>query len=174
MPCTDQQLLALLDTEPENAMAVLIETYSGLLWKICREYVSNEEDVKDCVNETFSEFYLHRERFDPQKGTIKGYLAAIARRTAIHCYQKEQRQSVCKTVLSDPDIPDPAEDFLDREELLTAMAQLDPVDAQILQLKYFQGMTAMQIAQSLELPYETVKKRHQRSLVKNYKRRLNC
>ena len=122
MPCTDQQLLALLDTEPENAMAVLIETYSGLLWKICREYVSNEEDVKDCVNETFSEFYLHRERFDPQKGTIKGYLAAIARRTAIHCYQKEQRQSVCKSVLSDPDIPDPAEDFLDREELLTAMA----------------------------------------------------
>lgn len=46
------------------------------------------------------------------------------------------------------------------------MAQLDPVDAQILQLKYFQGMTAMQIAQSLGLPYETVKKRHQRSLVK--------
>lgn len=166
MPCTDQQLLALLDTEPENAMAVLIETYSGLLWKICREYVSNEEDVKDCVNETFSEFYLHRERFDPQKGTIKGYLAAIARRTAIHCYQKEQRQSACRTALSDPDIPDPAEDFLDREELLTAMAQLDPVDAQILQLKYFQGMTAMQIAQSLGLPYETVKKRHQRSLVK--------
>ena len=40
------------------------------------------------------------------------------------------------------------------------------MDAQILQLKYFQGMTAMQIAQSLGLPYETVKKRHQRSLVK--------
>ena len=33
MPCTDRQIIALLDTEPENAMAFLIDTYSGLLWK---------------------------------------------------------------------------------------------------------------------------------------------
>ena len=166
MPCTDQQILALLDTEPENAMASLIDTYSGLLWKVCREYVENEEDIKDCVNETFSEFYLHKERFDPEKGALKGYLAAIARRVAIHCYQKERRQAHFRTTRSEQEALDPTEEYLDRDELLEAISKLDPVDEQILRMKYFQGMTAAQIARSLGLPYETVKKRHQRSLAK--------
>lgn len=166
MSYSDEQLLDLLDTEPEKGMAAFIETYSGLLWTICREYVENEEDIKDCVNETFSEFYLHRERFDPEKGTLKGYLAAIARRTAIHSYQKEERQSAIRTSQSKQDTFDPIGEYLDQEELLEAMSKLDPVDEQIMRMKYFQGMTAAQIAQSLGLPYETVKKRHQRSLVK--------
>ena len=166
MPCTDRQIIALLDTEPENAMAFLIDTYSGLLWKVCREYVENEEDIKDCLNETFSEFYLHKERFDPEKGTLKGYLAAIARRMAIHCYQKERRQALFRTTRSEQEALDPTEEYLSRDELLEAMSKLDPVDEQILRMKYFQGLTAVQIAQSLGLPYETVKKRHQRSLEK--------
>lgn len=166
MPCTDRQIIALLDTEPENAMAFLIDTYSGLLWKVCREYVENEEDIKDCLNETFSEFYLHKERFDPEKGTLKGYLAAIARRMAIHCYQKERRQALFRTARSEQEALDPTEEYLSRDELLEAMSKLDPVDEQILRMKYFQGLTAVQIAQSLGLPYETVKKRHQRSLEK--------
>lgn len=86
VPCTDQQILTSLDTEPENVMASLIDAYSGLLWKVCQEYIENEEDIKDCVNETFSEFYLRKEHFEPEKGNLKGYLVAIARRTAIHCY----------------------------------------------------------------------------------------
>ena len=47
-----------------------------------------------------------------------------------------------------------------------ALAALDPADQEILRLKYYQGMTAREIAVSLGIPYETVKKRHQRGLKK--------
>ena len=40
-------------------------------------------------------------------------------------------------------------------------------------MKYFGGMTIREIADSLELPYETVKKRHQRSLHK-LRRQQDC
>ena len=87
----DNDLLALLEKDPEQGMAALIQEYSGLLWTVCRQYLTSSEDVKECVNETFSQFYLHRHRFDPKKGSLKGYLAAIGRRCAIHQYQENRR-----------------------------------------------------------------------------------
>ncbi len=47
-----------------------------------------------------------------------------------------------------------------------AMAVLKPEDLDIIRMKYYGGMTIQEIADSLGLPYETVKKRHQRSLSK--------
>lgn len=46
------------------------------------------------------------------------------------------------------------------------MAVLKPEDLDIIRMKYYGGMTIQEIADSLGLPYETVKKRHQRSLSK--------
>lgn len=40
-------------------------------------------------------------------------------------------------------------------------------------MKYFGGMSIREIADSLELPYETVKKRHQRTLHK-LRRQQDC
>lgn len=54
----------------------------------------------------------------------------------------------------------------DRLDLEQALAQLSPEDAQMLRMKYFAGMSAKEIAAALHLPYETIKKRQQRSLEK--------
>ena len=43
---------------------------------------------------------------------------------------------------------------------------LDSVDEKIIRMKYYEGMSAKEIAANLDIPYETVKKRHQRSLKK--------
>lgn len=53
-----------------------------------------------------------------------------------------------------------------RADLAAALEQLDPVDAEIIRQKYYGGMSVQEIAAALNLPYETVKKRHQRSLEK--------
>ncbi len=51
-----------------------------------------------------------------------------------------------------------------RMDLEKAMETLKPQDREIIRMKYYVGMTIQEIADSLKLPYETVKKRHQRSL----------
>ena len=162
---TDQSLLSLVQEEPEQGMAALIEEYSGLLWTVCQRYLPNEEDVRECVNETFSEFYLHHGRFDPEKGTLKGYLAVIARRCAIRRYQENRRWENAAAAGGEQPA-DPFAHLEKQDELERALAALDPVDEQIIRMKYFGGMTAREIAASLNLPYETVKKRHQRSVKK--------
>ena len=93
----DQTLLELLERDPEAGMAALIETYSGLLWAVCRTCLADDEDVKDCVNESFAEFYRTRERFDPEKGTLKAYLASVARHVALHRVRQDKRAEEGRT-----------------------------------------------------------------------------
>ena len=162
---TDETIFSLLRRKPEEGMTALIDEYSGLLWTVCCQYLSNTEDVKECINEAFSEFYLHIERFEPDKGSLKGYLAVIARRCAIRRYQENCRWENNADTAGEQ-TADPFAHLENQDELERALASLDPVDEQILRMKYYDGMTAREIADSLGLPYETVKKRHQRSLKK--------
>ena len=160
----DQTLLELLERDPEAGMAALIETYSGLLWAVCRTCLADDEDVKDCVNESFAEFYRTRERFDPEKGTLKAYLASVARHVALHRVRQNKWWEKERTEARAPG--NPFSRLEDRDALRRALESLDPVDETILRMKYYEGKTAREIAESLGLPYETVKKRHQRGLKK--------
>ena len=53
---TDKKLLHLLDQNPEEGMGLLMEEYMGLLWSACRLYLTNPEDIRECVQETFADF----------------------------------------------------------------------------------------------------------------------
>ena len=143
----------------------MVEQYTGLLWHVAEHHLKNPEDIKECVNDTFLEFYIHRERFDSKKGTLATYLAQIMRNLSISRYRKN--------VLWDEQLDTPLEDPMSiselaeaRVDLERAMAALKPEDAEIIRMKYYGGMTVREIAASLGLSYDTVKKRHQRSLSK--------
>lgn len=161
---TDKEIKLLLREDPEKGMEQIVAQYTGLLWSVADQILQEPEDIKDCVNETFTEFFYQRERFDPEKGALKNYLAMIVRRLAIKKKQENQRRAgALAEILEDTDSFSRMEE---REALDACLRMLDPVDEQIIRMKYYGGMTAKEIAASLGLPYETVKKRHQRSLKK--------
>ena len=58
------------------------------------------------------------------------------------------------------------------EDLEEALRKLEPMDREIIREKYYEGLTLKEIAARLNLPYETVKKRSQRSLKKLLKMRM--
>lgn len=161
---TDRALLEGLARDPETGLAALMQCYAGLVWSVAAKYLENPEDIKECVNDTFADFYRERERFDPEKGSMKLFLATIARRRAIDRFRSSSRT---ETVPLSEDIP--TQDGIspeDRADLAAALESLTEEDAAILRMKYYGGMSFREIAASLELPYETVKKRHQRGLKK--------
>ena len=175
----------------------LMEQYAALVWKTAAAYLENPEDVKECVNDTFLEFYLHPDRYDPEKGSYAAFLCAIARRKAISAYRKNRKASGFSVISgkkagtqpasgsgsaargafaagaadrTDPaDMADPfdmADSLADRLDLEAALKSLKPEEFDIIRMKYYDGMTIKEIADSLNLSYETVKKLHQRSLTK--------
>lgn len=163
---TEEELLQLLEQDPEEGMAALLEEYSGLLWAAAASRLKDPEDIRECVSEAFTEFYLHRQRFQPERGSLKGYLAAIALRCAQRRYRKNQRWAEAGQQREESHQEDFQEQVEWKADLEQALSSLDPLEEKILRMKYFGGMTAKEIAASLGLPYETVKKRHQRGVKK--------
>ena len=163
---TEDEICLLLKHDPEQGMTLIVEQYTGLLWKVIQQYLTNPEDIKDCLHDTFTEFFIHQDRFDPSKGTLTAFLASIARKRAISLYRKNRvrySEPLSEAHGAGGNPFGKIEEHLDLEKV---MAELSTDELQIIRMKYYDGMTVQEIAQSLQLPYETVKKRHQRSIKK--------
>ena len=72
---TDKEMLALLKSDPETGMACLIDAFAPVVWAAAARVLPQPEDVRECVNDTFTEFYFKQDAFDPGKGTLKSWLA---------------------------------------------------------------------------------------------------
>lgn len=169
---TDERLLELIQSNPEDGIALLMDEYMGLLHNACSRYLDNPEDIRECVQETLVDFYVHLDRFDPEKGSLKSWLYLIAWRKAYRMAVKNSRY----TQLPQDELEasmvklntgeDWEEQAAERALLEDALAELKPEYSQIVRMKYFEGKTCAEIARELDLPLETVKKRQQRSLKK--------
>lgn len=159
-------LVRRLGEDPQKGMEEAVGKYTGLLWTLASSYLENPEDVKECVNEAFMALYEHRERYNPMLGSLTAFLGGIVRNIAVSRFRKNAlREGVrLKEDPIDPtDCIAQAETSADVEQ---AIACLKPEDGEIIRKKYYGGMTVQEIAASMGLPYETVKKRHQRILRK--------
>ena len=168
---SDEKILDVLGKDPQKGMVLLMEKYTGLVWHVISFHVENPEDIKECTNDTFSGFYFKRKRFDPERGSLPVYLTAIARKIAISRYRKEKLRRSMSLDESALGAEEGREDRrFNRAELKVdmerAMSVLKPNELKIIRMKYYDGMTVREIAESLDLPYETVKKRHQRGILK--------
>lgn len=160
----ENEIRKLLKDDPQEAVVMMVEHYTGLLWTVAGRYLSDPEDIKECINDTFTEFYCHRERYDGTRGSLAAYLSAIAGHLAVSRYRSNSRRK-------SGNLPGEWEDTMadqvdERLDLENAIQSLGEEDASIIRMKYYEGMTVREIADSLNIPYETVKKRHQRSLKK--------
>lgn len=161
-----EEIQKLLEHNPQHAMELIVEQYTGLVWKIIGSYLQNPEDIKDCVQDTFAEFYEKREHFSPVKGTLAAYIGVIAKNRSISCYRRNKvrmSDELPREIAGGNSAYGAIEDRIDIEK---AIAALKPEDTEIIRMKYYGGMTIQEIADAMKLPYETVKKRHQRSIKK--------
>lgn len=141
---------------------MLMEEYAGLIWSVCEMYLDNEEDIRECVNSTFADFCLEREKFDAKKASLKTYLCAIARNKAIDCYRTNRHHQALLERAEEAFDNGAAGDRL-AERLEEAVEQLEPLDGRILRMKYYGGHSYQEIADELGLKEGAVKMRSMRS-----------
>lgn len=159
---TDKAILQRLQCDRETGAAMLMEEYAGLIWSVCEKYLDNEEDIRECVNSTFADFCLEPERFDAKKASLKTYLCVLARNKAIDCYQANIRRAKLRERAEDMLRAGSARDLM-AERLEEALEQLEPLDSQILRMKYYGGHSYREIAEELGLNEAAVKMRSMRS-----------
>ena len=157
----DRELLELLDKNAEEGLRLLMELYTRPVYYAAAQRLESPEDIRECVQDTFADFYLWRKRFDLTQGTLKVYLTAIAQRKAIKCYHDNVRQRLLVQRMEPPPVPSLREE---EAELYAAMSCLAGIDRRILRMKYLEGYNAREIGERVGMSHEAVKKRIQRSL----------
>lgn len=79
----------ILNGDPD-AWAILYHTYKGVVWRIASSMVG-PQDAEDVVQETFAKLFRRIRHFDPELGTLKWYISAIARNAAKDCLRARSR-----------------------------------------------------------------------------------
>lgn len=157
------EILKLLHEDRERGAELLLETYTPLLWSVCRKRLSDSEDIKECINDVFTDFCLNLNKYDPRQARLSNYLAMIADRKAISYYRRNRRRGQAEAEAANCGTQEQAELHSSLEE---AISQLQPKDAQIIRQKYYGGLSYREIAKQLGITEEAAKKRGVRSLRK--------
>lgn len=171
----DRELLRLLAENPEAGWRQMMEQYSGLLFYLVRGKIGvlhSQEEIEDCVAESFAQAFIHWDRYDPKRSSIKTYLATIAIRKAIDVGRKGQPADSIESI-SMESILAPSTDLLEeliekenRQELLNALATLTEIEKRILYLRYWENRKSKEIALELRITPATVDQRIHRLLLK--------
>lgn len=174
----DIELIEELQSNPEVGLGHLMDQYTGLVLSIIKGKlltVGTQDDIRECASDVFMEFYQHLEYMDPGRGSVKAYLAIIAKHKAVDLYRKlvSMAARITETDQEWEELEDgkagPEQEVIERELkeiLLRAIDQLGEPDREIFIRKYYLGQRTKEIAEQMNLRENTVDKKISRGLKK--------
>ena len=86
---TDSEILDLLYEDRDRGMSALIDTYGTLVYQLVSDIlreVGSDDEIFDCISDSFEAFYNNIDDVDLSQGSLKGYLGVIAHRRAVNLY----------------------------------------------------------------------------------------
>lgn len=142
---------------------VVLRSRDGLV-RFCYRYLGNVAEAEDATQDTFTALIRSAEW---PRGSLRAWLYRVAR---CRCLDRLKRRGlgperitsvVGESALGSPRTgPRTALGRLEEQERLQArLATLSPAKAEVLVLRFFEGLARREIAQVLELPESVVKSR---------------
>ena len=159
---------AWLAAEPD-AVRLAWEACGALVHGYCAKALGDRERAADCTQETFVSAWRARERFDPARGTLAGWLLGIARYRVLDVHRGAHRvptpvddvpQTASTAAPAAPDV------LADRMLIAHALESLPPAARQVVELAFYGDLTQVEIAERTGLPIGTVKSHMRRALLR--------
>ena len=170
----DEKLLKLLRSDPNSGMDQLIRRYSGLVFAIVRNKLSDvcdSAEIEDCVTDVFLNFQSGLPDYRAE-ASVKNYLAVIARNTAgMYLRNRPRAESIDADdfYVEIPDENDFTEELAERqllEAVQNEIRQLGEPDSIIILRKYYFGQSSKQIAADLKMTVSNVDTRAHRAIAR--------
>ena len=149
----------------DNALRAAYEHHGSLVYTFCCRTL-DEARAKDVTQEVFISAWKGRHRYEPAKGSLAGWLIAIAKNRVIDNVRAEQRHSQRRSGNDPADIPVEAdvERIGDRLMIAEALRCLSDRARRVVSMHYFDDLTLRQIAERTSQPLGTVKSDLRRGL----------
>ncbi len=164
---TDNELLRLLQQNPEKGLEAVVRQYSAYVMKIVYTRlgdVCTREDMEETVSDIFLLFFQSGQKNGFAYSSLRAFLSVVAARHCISVFRQKCRQPgiVPLDEVPEPACPAPMEDT----GLKEALTKLDDVDRNLIIRRYFFGQKSKEIAAEMQMKPNTVDKRLSRALVK--------
>ena len=152
----DHALRALLDRDPAAGTQAVLDRYGPLLGYVVRGILRDPQDAEDCLSDISLALWRNLAQYDPERGSMKAWLTALARNTALNHRTARQRQEAhrAETGQEPAHWDTPEREVLRKEraeQLRAALDRLSDRDRQLFYRKYYYLQSTAQIAAELGL-----------------------
>jgi len=174
----DKQLLQDVTAGDEKAFERIYVQYHQRARLVAWRMSHRPDWVDDLLNEAWCRAFDHRRTYNPDRpflvwfaGILRNVYRESCRRSAQTAAEGE-RQAQKERI--DPQSP---ETIVHEAELLAALNRcleaLDPLDARIIRLRFFEGKTLKAVAQEVSIPESTLRETKLPAMLRGLRRRLN-
>ena len=151
-----------------HAFAQLYDRHASTMLALARRILLSTGDAQDLLHDVFLEAWLSAREYDPARASVRVWLLVRTRSRALDRRSRALRELSANESLargaggaaSRVTHPEPERQIAVRQ----ALATLEPSARQTLELTYFEGLTALEVAARMGVPEGTVKSRLARGL----------
>lgn len=166
----DEALVARMAQGDRAALMALYDRYAPTMLAVGARILGDRREAEDLLHDVILEAWQAAGQYQPGRGKVSTWLLLRLRSRALDRVRAPSRSRT--TVTDDPvpaDAAAPAADphfAADRPKLMRALAEIPPEQRRVLELAYFDGLSASEIAAELGLSIGTVKSRTAAALSK--------
>jgi RNA polymerase sigma-70 factor, ECF subfamily len=169
----DVQLITPAAFWSDAGLAELYRAHATAVYDTARRVLKSATEAEDVTQDVFMRLWKQPERFDPTRGTLRGFLVTQAHARAVDAvrtHNARRRREMC-------DVPairegDMLQDFwrlIRADHLSRALGELPSEERRAIELAYFDGRTYLEVAELLQQPEGTIKSR-----IRNGMRRMRA
>jgi RNA polymerase sigma-70 factor (ECF subfamily) len=171
----DEELMPLIAARDPEAFAVFYDRHGGAAYSLAYRIVGERNGAEDVTQEAFVSIWRSGARFDPTRGSVRGWTLGIVRNRAIDVLRSRAGRAPSldfddETILEQRPAPERTEEEALRRETASevrgVLGRLPGEQSKVIELAYFGGFSQSEIARMLELPLGTVKGRMRLGLEK--------
>lgn len=152
---SDEALIDYVVAGHSDALTVLFDRYHRLVYSVAVRIVRDPGEAEEVVQTVFLDIFRAAANFDPSRGMLKVWILQYAYHRALHrkrhlvanhFYRWEELEAAIEVGMSRPLSSDVHHVVRLAEEML---AQLKPRQRQVVEMTYYEGLTAEETAARL-------------------------
>lgn len=147
-----------------DSLRIAHERFGADIHRLCARTVG-VDDAEDVAQEAFLAAWKARDRFDPSRGSLAGWIVGIAKFKAIDHLRKRSRTER-RSDEAPPAGDEPVEQLAEQIVVTAALGRLPDRMRKSLELAFYSDLTHSQIAASVASPLGTVKSDIRRGLAR--------
>jgi RNA polymerase sigma-70 factor, ECF subfamily len=169
----DIDLISALRSGQVQALSLLYDRYSRLVYGLAFKILANSEEAEDITQDIFLALW-QRNTYNPSRGSLGSFLTTMTRSRAIDKLRSRgtryrflmRWEGITRHETAAATPLDQASTQERSQIVLAALAQLPPSERQVLEIAYYEGLSQSEVAKRLEIPLGTVKTRSRQGLLR--------